>query len=179
MTLKDFGNIEYETIFADEEPKYAYMLTDDQVKEHEDNMIKLQNMLLDLKIKDDLENDLKASDYSNIEMNCLISSETFRKVICGKHKVTRELLYKIVVGYKMTLDEANEYFELEGGKLNPKCLADHICIGALEGKDKIEVFVKEYKDLTGKAIVKKERAENKKQREVEKECQEKNKNKEI
>ena len=39
---------------------------------------------------------------------------------------------------KMTVDEANKYFELCGGPLYERCMADYICMKALKDKDDIE-----------------------------------------
>jgi hypothetical protein len=55
-------------------------------------------------------------------MKCNLSSETIRKTIRigGKKKLSRVMLAKLVVGAKLSLDEAEELFALQGSGLNAK-----------------------------------------------------------
>lgn len=92
----------------------------------------------------------RASEW--IEDHCQISEDTLKKTITGKIKVTRTFLYKFTVGMKMTVDEANKYFELCGGPLYERCMADYICMKALKDKDDIEVFIKDFELHTGLKI---------------------------
>ena len=66
--------------------------------------------------------------------------------------MTRTFLYKFTVGLKLTVDEANKFFDLCGGPLYEKCFADYICLRALEDKDDIEVFIKQFELHTGRKI---------------------------
>ena len=71
--------------------------------------------------------------------------DTFKKIMCGQRKITRKLLYKFVVGLGMTVDEANEYFILCGGPLNPQYNPeDYICAKALIDKDSIHQLVADF-----------------------------------
>lgn len=98
----------------------------------------------------------RASEW--IANHCQISEDTLKKTIIGTTKVTRTFLYKITVGLKMTVDEANKYFDLCGGPLYEKCMADYICMQALKDKDDIEVFIKDFELHTGMKIRMRERS---------------------
>lgn len=97
----------------------------------------------------------------NLEKDCMIAVDTMRKTILGTTKPTRNFLYKFTVGLHMSVDEANEFFELCDGPLNEKCMADYICIRALEDGDSIEKFVKEFEQHVEIKLVKKSRKEKK------------------
>ena len=84
--------------------------------------------------------------------HCQINEDTLKKTILGKIKVTRTFLYKFTVGLKLTVEEANGFFNLCGGPLYERCMADYICIQALKDKDDIEVFIKDFELHTGMNI---------------------------
>ena len=92
----------------------------------------------------------RASEW--IEEHCQINEDTLKKTIIGTIKVTRPFLYKFTVGLKMSVEEANRFFDLCGGPLYEKCLADYICIRALEHRDDIDLFIKQYELHTGMNI---------------------------
>ena len=98
----------------------------------------------------------RASEW--IANHCQISEDTLKKTIVGTTKVTRTFLYKFTVGLKMTVDEANKFFDLCGGPLYEKCMADYICMQALKDKDDIEVFIKDFELHTGMKIHMRERS---------------------
>ena len=86
--------------------------------------------------------------YGELEERCLISTTTFKKTINGSLDPTRHFLYKFSVGLQMTLEEANTYFELCGGVLNERCMADYICIHALLDHDDISLFIEQFEKHT-------------------------------
>lgn len=98
----------------------------------------------------------RASEW--IANHCQISEDTLKKTIIGTTKVTRTFLYKFTVGLKFTMDEANKFFDLCGGPLYEKCMADYICMQALRDKDDIEVFIKDFEQHTGMKIRMRERS---------------------
>ena len=98
----------------------------------------------------------RASEW--IADHCQINETTLSKTITGKIKVTRTFLYKFTVGLKMTVDEANKYFDLCGGPLYERCMADYICMKALKDKDDIEIFIKDFELHTGMKIRMRERS---------------------
>ena len=97
----------------------------------------------------------KAND--ELENVCLIPYDTIRKTIVGTTKCTRHFLYKFCLGVGMTIDEANEYFEMCGGPLYAKCMEDYIFIKAIEDKDSVEKFVEDFEKHVGVKLVKKPR----------------------
>jgi hypothetical protein len=100
---------------------------------------------------------ISSEAYEKLEEQCQISIDTMKKTISGRVKPKRNFLYKFTVGLHMTLEEANEFFELNGGTLRESCLADYICIHALRDKDDIEVFISDYEKHTGSKIGMRER----------------------
>ena len=92
-----------------------------------------------------------------LEEECCIAADTMKKTITMKIKCSRNFLYKFTVGLHMSLEEANEYFRLCDGELRPDCMADYICIRALEDKDPIDLFIKEFEKHTGIKLARRER----------------------
>ena len=136
-----------------ENQKVAMQVTSAELKKFE-NDTKLPSMISDRKIQNDIEKGLKAlHGYSAIEESCLISVTSLKKVINGSDKVTRKFLYKFVVGLKMSLDEANQFFAHCGGQLHDDSLEDYICKCALRDEDDIYTFVEEFERLTNSKIV--------------------------
>ncbi len=118
----------------------------------------LRRKIGEYKIKFAKENGYSA-EKANDELvkMCLIPYETIRKTIVGTTKCTRHFLYKFCVGLSMTVEQANEFFEMCGGPLYEKCMEDYICIKALEHGDSVEMFVKEFKKHVGITLVKNSR----------------------
>jgi len=86
--------------------------------------------------------------YEKLAEACELSVATLKRTVAGGIKVTRTFLYKLAVGTKMSLEEANEYFALCGGVLREDDLEDYICMKALEDGDSIELYVSQYKEYT-------------------------------
>ena len=123
----------------------AYKVTAAELSHFLDNEAELAERIADRKKQYEKENSVnKTNAYYDIEEKCQISMETLKKVIYGKIKATRTLLYKFTVGFQMDLQEANEYFELCGGPLTIKRPDDYICINALRDKDSIEQLVADF-----------------------------------
>lgn len=87
--------------------------------------------------------------YEKLEDLCQINMDTMKKTISGRIRITRNFIYKFAVGLHMALEEANEYFELNGGVLNERCMADYICIKALKDHDDVHQFIKDFERHTG------------------------------
>lgn len=97
--------------------------------------------------------------YEKLSDLCQIPVDTLKKTIRNdrpeaksKIKPTRNFVYKLVVGLKMSIEEANELFALCGGSLTEETAADYICLKALEHEDDIYHFLGEYKEYIGKEI---------------------------
>ena len=86
--------------------------------------------------------------YTGLEELCQISETSFKKSCAGSQKITRTFLYKLAVGLKMNIDEANKFFFLCGGALREDNLEDYICIKAIKDKDDILHFIEQFNEFT-------------------------------
>jgi hypothetical protein len=157
MMIKNIKPEEFDSIFFETE-KTSSRVSAKELSHFIDDENKLRDMISKRKIRYQAENDLSAlAAYEELEDQCQISIDTMKKTINGRLKTTRNFLYKFTVGLHMTLDEANKFFELNGGALRESCLADYICIHAILDKDDIEVFISDYEKHTGFKIGMRER----------------------
>lgn len=125
-----------------------------------ENKRKLAIKIGAIKLKFEKDNQLSSiKAYEALEEKCQISVSTFKYALKGDKRYTanRRFLYKFVVGLKLSLEEANELFELENGRLNESCLEDLICMCALRDNDDIYEFIEEFEDKTGSKISLRER----------------------
>lgn len=137
--MKQFEN--FEEITKD---KVAYQVTAKEMRAFDENVLDLSEMISERKKLYEKEKGINATQaYLDIEEFCQISTDTMKKAMCGK-KITRIFLYKFVVGFKMSLEEANEYFELCGGPLTRKNPEDYICLNAIRDGDSIEMLVETF-----------------------------------
>lgn len=134
--------------FKSEQTEYAktvYQVTAKELNHFFDNEITLAELIADRKKQYERENKISATEaYLDIEEKCQISTDTYKKAMCCKRKVTRTFLYKLAVGFQMSLEEANEYFVLCGGPLSRNKAEDYICMNALRDKDSIEQLVYDF-----------------------------------
>ena len=87
--------------------------------------------------------------YDGIEELTHLSAAQIKQLINGRANVTRTSLYKLAVGLKMTVEEANEkLFKKFGVELRAECREDYICIKALEHEDDVSSFIREYNTYT-------------------------------
>ena len=128
------------------EVKSSYKVSAGELSRFVDNEIELADRMADRKKQYEKENNVSATTaYLDIEEKCMIKMDTFKKIMCGQRKITRKLLYKFVVGFGMTIEEANEYFVLCGGPLNPEYdEGDFICHNALRDGDSIHQLVADF-----------------------------------
>jgi hypothetical protein len=104
-----------------------------------------------------MENDKKhgvtaTAGYGLIEELCLISEASLKKTINRSIRVTRTFLYKFTIGLHMSLDEANELFNLCGGPLRETDPADYLCKRYLEEPDDIHTFCNQYEEWIHKKL---------------------------
>lgn len=131
-----------------QEERVAYQVTLEEMGRFDDNKAELAEMISDRKKLYERENNISAINaYLDIEDMCQIKMGQMKKVMCGKFKITRNFLYTFVVGFKMDIDEANEYFKLCGGPLAKDNPADYICLNALRDEDDIQSLVDEFDDF--------------------------------
>jgi hypothetical protein len=143
---------QFDTIFFETEKKSS-RVSAKELSHFDDDEIILRDKIGKKKIIYQNEHGLKANTaYEELEDICQISTDTMKKTINGNIKVTRNFIYKFAVGLHMTLEEANEYFELNGGALRESCLADYICIHALLDKDDISDFISDFEKHTDSKI---------------------------
>ena len=137
----------------------SYRLRDSDKDIIEESKRELPFLISERKLKNDEEHKIGATKgYDLIEEMCLIPGTTFKKTVSGEIRATRTFLYKYVVGLKMTVEEANEFFKLCGGELREDDPEDLICLRALEDGDSIYDFCDEYEKYIGKTLVKKVKA---------------------
>ena len=91
--------------------------------------------------------------YDFIDAQCHIAAATMKKVLLGQCSVTRELLYKYTVGLGLTLEQAQEYFELQGGRLRDDSEeAELIAFNALKDRDGIDSLMDQFQHLLGRKL---------------------------
>ncbi len=86
--------------------------------------------------------------YEGLEDATHLTASTIKNAVSGRDRVTRTMLYKLTVGLKMKLEEANALFRKCGGILKEDCLEDYICIRALEDGDSVVQFIEDYNHYT-------------------------------
>ena len=144
--MKQFEGIEIE------KKKESYRVTPGEMEQF-NTAWELQDMIGNRKKQFQDEHNLKVYPaYDKLEELCQISVTTMKKTISGTQKISRNFLYKFVVGLHMSGEEANEYFALCGGELNLKKPADFICYRALEDGDSIFQFIEDFEHYTGLKI---------------------------
>ena len=135
-----------------EQNKVSYSVTPEEMQRFKVND-KLPTLILAKKNDNDKKLGLNiTSGYEKIEELCLIEVSTFKKTINGSIRVTRTFLYKFTIGLHMSLDEANQLFELCGGPLTEFDVADYICINYLKTKSSIHDFYIQYEQYTHKKL---------------------------
>ncbi|GEM_PF-990071 len=95
------------------------------------------------------ENRVKISDFGIIELCCRIPTDTVKKAVNGRYKVTRNFLAKFSVGLKLDLDAANKLFRFHSGELNLTNDFDYVVYYALKTKDDIDFFIEEVEKYIG------------------------------
>ena len=159
MSIQTLPNREFFESIEYHKDRQALRVTAAELSRFVDQDLEIAGMIgdakADLKEREKL-TVTRASEW--IADHCQINETTLSKTITGKIKVTRTFLYKFTVGLKMTVDEANKYFDLCGGPLYERCMADYICMKALKDKDDIEVFIKDFELHTGMKIRMRERS---------------------
>ncbi len=84
--------------------------------------------------------------YEGLEDICQLSASALKKSCAGTIRITRLFLYKLTVGLKMDVEEANELFALCGGVLNENFHEDYVCYKALKDKDDIIHFIDQFNE---------------------------------
>lgn len=88
-------------------------------------------------------------DYTVIEETCRIPTDTMKKALSGRYKITRNFLAKFTVGLKLGIEIANFLFIMHSGELNLTNDFDYITYHALKTKDDIDDFIEEVDGFLG------------------------------
>lgn len=135
-----------------EDNDVSYSVTPEEMGKFKVNE-KLPSLISAKKMENDLKHKVTATKgYGLIEEMCLISETSLKKTINRSVRVTRQFLYKFTIGLQMSVEDANILFELCGGPLTEKNVADYICLNYLNTKDDIHKFCEQYEEYTGKKI---------------------------
>lgn len=116
-------------------------------KSENDLRYMLMNLIKDYQKKQGYKGNNKALEKFAEE--CRTSETTLKKCMNGSQNISRKLLYKLSVGLKMSLEEANQYFSLCGGILRNSDPVDFICMNAIRDKDNIDLFIEQVFEFTG------------------------------
>lgn len=86
-----------------------------------------------------------AKTYAYIDANCYIAAPTMKKALQENGKITRKFLYKYTIGMHMPLDRAQEYFELQGRRLqSDNDPEDMIAYNAIRDGDSADSMISEF-----------------------------------
>lgn len=136
----------------DSKTRVALAVTPEDMKRFKKNT-KLPLLIADRKRKNDTDHNVSATaGYDLIEEMCLISITSLKRTINGSDRPTRTFLYKFTVGLKLSVEEANTFFELCGGALREENPEDFICIRALEDEDDIHLFCDQFEQYIHKKL---------------------------
>lgn len=127
---------------SDVEHKASYHVTSDEMRRFAVNA-ELNNLVYK-KINDYTKKHNIKPKYEGLEDRCQLSASTLKKSCGGTIRITRLFLYKLTVGLKMDVEEANELFALCGGVLNEDFHEDYVCFKALKDKDDIIHFIDQF-----------------------------------
>lgn len=139
-------------------------ISDSEMARFSENEKKLAYAIATIKLNFAKEKNISSTKaYEVLADMCQISVTAFKYAIsCTKgHTANRRFLYKLSVGLQMEIEEANELFELENGKLSEHCLEDLICMCALRDKDNIYDFIEEFEMRTESKLSLRERKTDK------------------
>lgn len=104
---------------------------------------KLRNLVYDMRDEYKQKNGHVKGIYALTDDCCKVPANTLKAIFNGKNALTRRILAKICVGYKLGVDRANEFFLLVDGALNLTNDFDYITYHALKDGDDIDSFIKE------------------------------------
>lgn len=119
--------------------------------ENDDKKLRLLIRDIMLKETDKYRNKTNKSfgDYTIIEEACRIPTDTMKKALSGRYKITRNFLAKFTVGLKLGIDISNSLFKIHSGELNLTNDFDYITYFALKTKDDIDDFIEEIDKFLG------------------------------
>lgn len=161
VTKEDIKNVKYREYILEDN---SMRLSNSDIARFTDKEKKLAKKISAIKLKFEMEHDYSSNKaYEELADLCQISVTSFKYAVsCKKgNTANRHFLYKLAVGLKMSIEEANELFELEKGPLSDECLEDVICYCALRDKDTIYDFIDEFEKETNYKIGMRDRTDKK------------------
>ncbi len=109
---------------------------------------KIGNIVQEYKAKYQEEHPGRCSQYALVEKACGIPTDTIKRLITGRTRVTRTQLAKFCVGLKLSIENADGLFLMQGGSLNLSNDFDYIVYHALEDGDDVHSFIDEVRKYT-------------------------------
>ena len=132
--------------------KAEFKLSGEEKKRFDEREVQLRNKIYDFKYKLK-EIDPQNATYEKIAEHCCIGVDSLKKVIAGTQDITKGFLLRFTYGMRMSVEEANEYFELFEGKLNgEERIEDLAFINAVRDGDSIFEFDQELKEIMSSDI---------------------------
>ncbi|MCR5402221.1 MAG: hypothetical protein K6E91_00155, partial [Butyrivibrio sp.] len=126
VTVEEIKKRTFNTKLSDITSKNReYQVSDAQMAPYLEDYADLALEISDI-IEDYVEKHQLKPKYEKLEELTQLSSTTIKHTIKRRDRVTRTTLYKLCVGLRMSLDEANELFRKCGGVLKEDCLEDFI-----------------------------------------------------
>ena len=157
----DLKNIKYKEYPTE---KSSMRLSAKEIARFSDKEKQLAKKISTIKLRYEVDHEISSNKaYEDLADLCQISVTAFKYAVAGKkgNTANRHFLYKLAVGMRMTIEEANILFELEKGPLSDECLEDQICYCALRDQDSIYDFIDEFEKITNYKIGMRDRSPKK------------------
>lgn len=127
-----------------------YKPTAEEISRFSQKEKELREKLFSRKDEEKKRNPAEAS-YERLAERCGVSADLMKRIFLGTATVTREFILKFAYGLEMCREEADQYLELCGGRLDPDNRPEDMCFCAcLRDNDPIEIFAEELKNLQKK-----------------------------
>lgn len=113
-----------------------------------DLAFRIGNIVQEYKAKYQEEHPGRCSQYTLVEKACDIPTDTIKRLITGRTRVTRTQLAKFCVGLKLPIEDADGLFLMQGGNLNLSNDFDYVVYHALEDGDDVYSFIDDVRTYT-------------------------------
>ena len=113
-----------------------------------DLAFRIGNIVQEYKAKYQEEHPGRCSQYTLVEKACDIPTDTIKRLITGRTRVTRTQLAKFCVGLKLPIEDADGLFLMLEGRLNLSNDFDYVVYHALEDGDDVYSFIDDVRTYT-------------------------------
>ena len=113
-----------------------------------DLAFRIGNIVQEYKAKYQEEHPGRCSQYTLVEKACAIPTDTIKRLITGRTRVTRTQLAKFCVGLKLPIEDAVGLFLMQGGSLNLSNDFDYVVYHALEDGEDVYSFIDDVRTYT-------------------------------